>query len=140
MNSILKKFIFHPSIDKIRETYESNKKFSFQQVTEKYVRQVVINIDASKATPMGDIPAEILKVTLDIHLSLITKIINLSFENACFPDDLKLAEVSPIFKKNDDLDKENYRPVIILFNVKRYLKKSCTAKLMRSCKINCLTY
>ena len=89
---------------------------------------------------MGDIPADILKVTLDIHLSLITKIINLSFENACFPDDLKLAEVSPIFKKNDDLDKENYRPVIILFNVKRSLKKSCTAKLMRSCKINCQTY
>ena len=51
---------------------------------------------------MGDIPADMLKVTLDIHLSLITKIINLSFENGCFPDDLKLAEVGPIFKKNDD--------------------------------------
>ena len=54
---------------------------------------------------MGDIPAEMLKVTLYIHLSLITEVINLSFENGCFPDDLKLAEVSPIFNKNDDLDK-----------------------------------
>ena len=105
LNDILKKFIFHPSIDKIRKTYESNKKFSFQQVTEEHVRQVILNIDGSKATPVGDIPADILKVTLDIHLSLITKIINLSFENACFPDDLKLVEASPIFKKNDDLDK-----------------------------------
>ena len=48
---------------------------------------------------MGDIPADIRKVTLDIHLSLITKIINLLFENASFPDDLKLAEVSSIFLK-----------------------------------------
>ena len=72
---------------------------------------------------MGDIPADMLKVTLDIHLSLITKIINLSFENGCFPDDLKLAEVSPIFKKNDDLDKENYRPVSVLFNVSKVFER-----------------
>ena len=117
LNDILEKFIFHPSIDKIRKTYESDKKFSFQQVTEEHVRQVILSIDSSKATPSGDIPADMLKVKLDTHLSLITKIINLSFENGCFPDDLKLAEVSPIFKKNDDLDKENYRPVIVLFNV-----------------------
>ena len=58
--------------------------------------KVILRIDGSKATPVGDIPADILKVTLDIHFSLITKTINLSFENACFPDDLKLAEVSSI--------------------------------------------
>ena len=36
-DGIFEKFIFHPSIDKIRKTYESNKKFSFQQVTEEKV-------------------------------------------------------------------------------------------------------
>ena len=72
---------------------------------------------------MGDILAEILKVTLDIHLSLITKIITLSFENPCIPDNLKLAEVSPILKKNDGLDKENYRPVRVLFNVSEVFEK-----------------
>ena len=123
LNDILEKFSSHPSIDKIRKTYESDKKFSFQQVTEEHVRQVILSIDGSKATPVGDVPADMLKVTLDIHLSLITKIINLSFENGCFPDDLKLAEVSPIFKKNDDLDKENYRPVSVLFNVSKVFER-----------------
>ena len=137
LDDILEKFIFHPSIDKIRKTYESHRKFSFQQVTEEHVRQVILSIDGSKATPVGDVPADMLKVTLDIHLSLITKIINLSFENGCFPDDLKLAEVSPIFKKNDDLDKENYRPVSVLFNVSKVFERIITAKLMRLCKINC---
>ena len=33
LNNILKKFVFHPSFDKIRKTYENNKKFSFQQVS-----------------------------------------------------------------------------------------------------------
>ena len=78
---------------------------------------------ALDGSAVGDIPADILKVTLDMHLSLIKKIINLSFENACFPDDLKLAEVSPIFKKNDDLDKENHRPVSVLFNMSKVFEK-----------------
>ena len=56
---------------------------------------------------MGDFPADMLKVIQDMHLSLITKIVNLSFGNGCFADDLKLAEVSPILKKSDDLDKES---------------------------------
>ena len=64
-----------------------------------------------------------LKVTLDIHLPLITKFINLSFENGCFPDDLKLSEVGPIFKKNNDLEKENYRPVSVLFNVSKVFER-----------------
>ena len=57
------------------KTYESDKKFSIQQVTEEHVRQVILSIDGSKVTPAGDIPADMLKVTLDIHLSLMTKII-----------------------------------------------------------------
>ena len=55
-----------------------------------------------------------LKSTVDIYLPFLTKIINYSFENGCFLDELKLAEISPIFKKNDSLNKENFRPVGIL--------------------------
>ena len=98
-------------------------KFSFQQVTEKHVRQVILSIYGSKATAVAGIPADTLKITLDIHILLITKIINLSLENECFPDDLKLAEVSPSFKKNDDLDKENYRPVSDLFTVSKVFER-----------------
>ena len=123
LNDILEKFIFHPSIDKITKTYESDKKFSFQQVTEEHVRQVILSIDGSKATPVGDIPADMLKVTLDIDLLLITKMISLSFGNGCFPVGLKLSEGSLIFKKNDDLDKENYRSVSVLFNVLKIFER-----------------
>ena len=31
--------------------------------------------------------------------------INMSINNNCYPNDLKLAEVSPVFKKKDDLGK-----------------------------------
>ena len=47
-------------------------KFSFQQVIrKKRLWQVILSIDDSKATLVGDIPANLLKVTLDIHRSII---------------------------------------------------------------------
>ena len=80
-------------------------------------------LDGSKATPVGDIPAEILKSIIDVHVSLLTKIINWSIRNGCFPDELKAAEVTPIVKKNDDLDKENYRPVSVLPHVPKVFER-----------------
>ena len=41
--------------------------------------------------------------------------INLSIEETgIFPSSLKLAKITPIFKKDDPPDKSNYRPVSIL--------------------------
>ena len=78
------------------------------------MRKFIINLDGSKATPIGDKPTNMLKQRIDIHLPIMTQIINMSIDNNCYHDDLKLAEISPIFKKKYDLDKENYRPVNVL--------------------------
>ena len=76
-----------------------------------------MNLDSSKANPVGDIPTDMLKQTIDIHLPIITQITNVSVDNNCYPDNLKLAEVNPVFKKKDDLDvssvkglRQNYVP------------------------------
>ena len=64
-----------------------------------------------------------LKSIIDVHISLVTKIINSSIRNGCFPDGLKAAEVTTIFKKNDDLDKENYRPANVLPHVSKIIER-----------------
>ena len=76
-----------------------------------------MNSDGYKATPNIDISINILKLTVDIHLPYKTNIINLPIEGGLFFSALKLAEVSPIFPKKDDLDKENYRPATVLPHV-----------------------
>ncbi len=60
-----------------------------------------------QAPKLINIGAPVLKNTL---LSIINKSI------ACcnFPSDLKMAEVSPIFNKDDRMNKEKYRPISIL--------------------------
>ena len=37
-----------------------------------------------------------------------------AIDEGIFPDSLKRAQVTPVFKKADNLSKENYRPVSIL--------------------------
>ena len=64
-----------------------------------------------------------MKSTVDIHLPYITNSINLSIEKGCLPEGLKLAEVSPIFKKKGDLDKENHRRVSVLPRVSKVFEK-----------------
>ena len=118
-NDILEKHKNNPSVQKISQTFMTNEKFSFKFLTDDQVREVIMNLYSSKATPIGDLSIDILKSTIDIHLSFITNSINLSIKKDCFPKELKLAEISRIFKKKDDLDKENYRPASVLPRVSK---------------------
>ena len=104
---------------KIKKEFNVTDLFCFHGITEDEIRKEISKLDGSKATPVDDIPAEMLKSTTDVHVSLLTKIINSSIRNESFLDKLKAAVVTPIFKKNDDLDNENYRPVSVLPHVSK---------------------
>ena len=55
----------------------------------------------------------------DIISEVLVKNINECFRTSCFPDELKVAEVVPIFKKDSKTEKSNYRPVSILSNISK---------------------
>ena len=80
----------HKSVKKINETFDKNRNFSFQEVNEGQVRTIISKLDCSKAIPNGDIPVNILKSAIDIHINVLTNLINISFRNNSFPDYLKL--------------------------------------------------
>ena len=94
MYNIKKKCQDHQSVLKMKKAFNVIDLFSFHGITEDEIRKEISKLDGSKATPVGDIPAEMLKSTADVHASLLTKIINSSIRNGCFPDELKAAEVT----------------------------------------------
>ena len=77
----------------------------------------------------GNIPTNILK-ECNFAFSVLTDCINKSFENEVFPDCLKEANVTPIFKKDDPLDKENYRPVSIPLLLSKVFEKLIYGQLL----------
>ena len=60
-----------------------------------------------------------LKDNVDICASTLMEIFNHCIKNGTFPDELKLADISPIFKLLDSTDKKNYRPISILRSVSK---------------------
>ena len=53
----------------------------------------------------------------------LTELINLSFNQGKFPAVLKIASVTPTFKKGDKLDVNNYRPISLISNISKIIEK-----------------
>ena len=64
----------------------------------------------SKLIQFEGIPTELVKVNLNILATFLVSCI----KKEEFPDKLKMADITPVFKKGDKHDKSNYSPVSVL--------------------------
>jgi len=75
------------------------------------VIKLLRNIKPHKAAGPDNISARILKETADQLAPALSLVFQASLMHGCVPDDWKLANVAPIFKKGDRSKASNYRPV-----------------------------
>ena len=75
----------------------------------------------------------ILKQCMDVYLPFLT--INHTITEIIFPKQLKKLEVVSLYKKEDPLKKENYRPVRLLPHVSKVLRGWSINKLIFTCNI-----
>ena len=84
----------------------SDTKFSFQHVLPWETYQTFTELNKNKARS-GNIPIKTLKtIARDIRVPL-TDFTNSAILNGVFPDELKLADARPLYKKSDPKDKTN---------------------------------
>ena len=72
---------------------------------------------------MSDTPTKIIKLNSNIFSNLIYKQFNYCIDNGEFPNDLKHADIVPVYKKNSKCEKENYRHVSTLSNLSKIYEK-----------------
>ena len=77
------------------------------------------------------IPASVEKATIQSYIKPLTSLINSSFENGLFPDELKLTKVIPIFKNGDKTDRTNYRPISVLSFFSKIFEKTINNCLIK---------
>ena len=87
------------------------------------------SLDPHKATGHDTIPARILQDCATTITFPLTCLINEIITSAYVPIDWKLAEICPIFKKDDALDKTKYRPVSILVILDKIFEKCLNYQL-----------
>ena len=123
LEKIIEKFKQHPSIIAIMKHRPNKSNFSFSRVAKRSIESLIKTLDSSKTIQKDNIPTKIIKENIDIMSNIFHEDINKCFSESFFSDDLKRAEVIPIFKKDIKKDskalKENYRPVSILSNISK---------------------
>ena len=124
LESIIDTFQNHESVQRIKlANFHLKSSLKFNSVRELDVKKEILNLSSKKATRKGDIPAKILKNSINTYLSELTILINNCLKEGVFPDELKLADITPIFKKKDNLNKENYRPISILSHLSKVFER-----------------
>ena len=89
--------------------------------SEREISALLSSVDINKACGPDGISNKIIKICADG----ITKVlVNLSLLSGVFPDNLKQANVTPIFKKDDRQLKSNYRPVPLLNASSKIIEKN----------------
>ncbi len=70
------------------------------------------------------------KLIIACNNNPISHFINLYFKNSHFPDKLKIANVIPIYKKNEKIIPDNNRPISLLSTLNKLLEKMMYKRLM----------
>ena len=89
-------------------------------------------IDSLKNTSYNKdtLPVKIFKLAKHILIEPIRYLINMSIENGVFPDVLKCANVTPIFKNGDRCCVANYRPVSVLPYLSKIFEKCIANRVL----------
>ena len=99
---------FHQSILLIQKHLKNHNVSSFKTVEIGDIEKEIDNINPYKATTSNGIPPKIFKKFSKVSANVLHKLFNISTEKSDFPQNLKLADITPVYKKNDTLDNTNY--------------------------------
>ena len=93
---------------------KSDKTFFLIPTLPEEISKIIDSLDNNKSLGPNSIPVFMLKSLSPFFSHQLSKIVNLSFITGIFPDLCKVAKVIPIFKEENELLCENYRPISLL--------------------------
>ena len=96
--------------------------FSFTLFSKEDILNEIKSLYSDKASPIEDIPIKILKNSIHIYSEKLANIFNEFLINGKFSDTLK-RDVTPILKKGNHNEKENYCPASMLSTFSKVFEK-----------------
>ena len=83
----------------MKSSFKDPKVFSFKYSNVEDVKREINSINNKKATPKVDIPVKVLKWNSNIIAPVLTECFNQNIKNSTFPNELKNANISPVYRE-----------------------------------------
>ena len=125
VNSTTPNFDNHVSIKKIQEYFPDINYggYNFTEVTLEGVKNEILNLNVTKSSINASKLATVLNQSTEIHVPFLTQQINHMSTKSDFPRELKTSIVILVYKIENHLKKENYRPVSLLPHVPKVFER-----------------
>ena len=102
-----------------------------QPTNKSEIEKIIKSLDSNKSSDVYGISPKLLKIHSPAISGTLSNIFNESFALEVFPDYMKLAMITPIFKGGSKLDVSNYRPVSVLPIISKVLQKLMLTRLTK---------
>ncbi|VDI73723.1 Hypothetical predicted protein [Mytilus galloprovincialis] len=109
--------------DYVQDKIPAGVRFTIPFIKLDETKKLLSKLETSKATGLDEVGPFFIKLSSEALAPSITYLINLSILEGVFPENLKLAKVTPIFKNGDKHMPENYRPISILPTLSKIFEK-----------------
>ena len=116
--------------------------FKFTPIEEEETKTIIKNLKPKNSSLHDSISLILLKASIkspDIAKPL-TCILNQSLKTGRFPSKLKVAKIIPIFKKGDEHDFNNYRPISLVPSISKVFEKTICSQLLQYLTVNSLLH
>ena len=127
-----------PSSDIEPETYLRPTETSFSLTTPSLdvVYKLSSKLNERKSAGLDNILNKLLRMTASIVSPSLTVIFAKSIETGIFPEEWKLARVTPNLKKGKSNDPNNYRPISVILTVAKIFEKSICDQISEYLNVN----
>ena len=109
-------------------------------VDAKEVCFTIATFNPNKACGPSSVPSYVLHYMQDELANPLAKIVNISLSTGIHPDKLKIAKITPIYKKGSKLSTSNYRPISLLSNIVPDSPEKTRCSVVKRCSNTCGKY
>lgn len=104
--------------------------FHLRDTTFNEVVKTINSLPAKVSAGIDEVSPKLLKACKNEIAYPLTNLINMSFRSGKFPQQLKLSKVIPIFKKGDQCEASNYRPISQISTFSKVIEKLVLTRLI----------
>jgi hypothetical protein len=94
------------------------------------IHMILMSLKSDSAPGWDNVSAKFLKMASGIVVPIITNLVNICFKNGIFPNALKKAIITPVFKSGNKEDPSNYRPISVLPAISKILEKLINNRIL----------